>query len=31
LVPETAAGRIFSMIYIFVGIGVFVATAASIA
>jgi voltage-gated potassium channel len=31
MVPETAAGRIFTMIYIFVGIGVFVATAASIA
>jgi voltage-gated potassium channel Kch len=31
MVPGTAAGRIFTMIYIFVGIGVFVATAASIA
>lgn len=31
MVPETGAGRIFTMVYIFVGIGVFVVTAASIA
>lgn len=30
VVPATAAGRIFTMIQVFVGIGVFVTTAASI-